>query len=366
MGTSRRYKFLETVSKTNNSALTRHAVSANGKLRVGIVGAGLMGRWHARAGRQAGGKIVAVADPDQSAADSFAAAFPRTQVFADAAEIMAHTSLDVLHVCAPTATHRQIAESAINAGVHLLIEKPLAATAAETIALFDLAAENRVNLCPVHQFAFQPGVEKAAKNMARIGRPIHLEAKICSTGGNESDADKLDAIAFDVIPHPLSLMQVFLGNRMSAENWEIVRPAAGELRISKRAEDVSLSILISMNARPTTNYFQIFGTSGTIHLDLFHGYSIIEPGKTSRTTKIWHPFDLALRHFSAATINLTQRSARGEAAYPGLRQLIQKFYQTVRTGAPAPVTPAETIMTAQIRDRLIEQAGVSSGDKKLK
>ncbi len=352
--------FLETVSKTtDSSASTRAAVSVKGKLRVGIVGAGLMGRWHAHASLQAGGEMVAIADSNQSAAQSFADRFSQARIFIDAAEMLAKTPLDVLHVCSPTASHRQIAESAINAGVHLLIEKPLAATADETIALFDLAAKHLVNLCPVHQFAFQPGVGKAAKNLRQIGRLIHLEAKICSAGGTGLSPDKLDLIAVDILPHPLSLMQAFLGNQMSAENWEIVRPAAGELRISKQSSEISLSILISMNSRPTTNNFQIFGTDGTIHLDLFHGYSIVERGKTSRTTKIWHPFDLALRHFSAAAINLVQRGVRRETAYPGLRQLTQKFYQTIKTGAPAPVTPAEAIMVAQIRDRVIEQAGIA-------
>ncbi|MEP6925763.1 MAG: Gfo/Idh/MocA family oxidoreductase [Pyrinomonadaceae bacterium] len=352
-----------TVSKTMEAAPTRATVSANGQLRVGIVGVGLMGRWHTHASQKAGGEIIAVADINRAHADSFAAMFPTTQSFSDVDEMLAQTSLDVLHVCSPTFSHQKIAESAIKAGVHLLIEKPLAATAAETIALFDLAEDCQVNLCPVHQFAFQIGVEKAKKNLARIGRLVHLEANICSAGGAAAASpDKVDLIAADILPHPLSLLQTFLGTNLVDEGWEVFHPSVGELRITNRVGEISLSIFISMNSRPTTNYFRILGTNGTIHLDLFHGYSIIEPGKTSQTRKIWHPFDLALRQFSAATVNLAHRALRRESAYPGLRQLTERFYQTIKTGTKSPVTRAEAIAVAKIRDRLIKQAGITPAE----
>ncbi len=339
-----------------DAPIARAATGANPKIRAGIVGAGLMGIWHAHALERAGGTVAGFADFDASKAERLAAKYENAKAFGDAEEMLAALKLDVLHVCSPTESHAAIAETAVKAGVHLLIEKPLAATAEETSRLYDLAALHNTLLCPVHQFAFQDGAAKAEKNLARIGRLVHLEANICSAGGAGFDAAQLDQIAADILPHPLSLMQKFLGTGVSEVEWNVLRPASGELRIFGQTRETSVSIFISMNARPTGNSFHLFGSEGAIHLDLFHGYSVVESGVTSRARKILHPFDLAVRSFSAATANLARRAVRRESAYPGLRQLIREFYGAIKSKSESPITRSEAVAVAEIRDLLMNQA----------
>lgn len=325
-------------------------------MRAGIVGAGLMGLWHAHAVEKVGGKVVAVFDINKANADSLAAKYSNAKSFDSLEKMLAEVSIDMLHVCTPTETHKKIAELAIEVGVNLLIEKPIVQTAEETVALYKLASRHKVLLCPVHQFVFQDGVRNAKKLLPDIGRIVHLQANICSAGGTGFEASQVETIAEDILPHPLSLMQTFLGDDFKAQGWSIFCPNRGELRVSGRARETSLGIFISMNSRPTLNSFQIFGTGGTIYLNLFHGYSVIESGKTSRTKKILHPFDSAFRNFSAATLNLGRRSFKNEAAYPGLRRLIDEFYQAIKDETPSPIKPAEAIAVAQIRDILINGA----------
>ncbi len=323
------------------------------KIRAGIVGAGLMGRWHAQAAKKAGGEVVAIADRDERSAARLISDFPSAKDYGSLEEIINRKSLDVLHVCTPLSSHRTIAEFAIKAGINLIVEKPLAQTASETICLYGLASNHNVQLCPVHQFAFQPGVVKARKLLPKIGKIVHMHVTICSAGGEGFEAEQLDLIAADILPHPLSLFQAVLNNLLSDENWEVSRPRGGELRIEGYERETSFSIFISMNARPTNNSLQIFGTKGTINIDLFHGFAVMETGKVSKTRKILRPFDLAVRSFSGATLNLMRRAVRFEAAYPGLRQLVGNFYQSLREGTEPAVTPEQAINVAKIRDILI-------------
>jgi hypothetical protein len=174
-----------------------------------------------------------------------------------------------------------------------------------------------VRICPVHQFAFQSSIEKAKKMMLHIGQIIHLQTTICSAGGIGLSDKHLDSIAVDILPHPLSLFHTFLHKNLAEENWNVFRPQPGELRIYSNYEKISLAIFVSMNARPTINSFQIVGTDGTIHLNLFHDFAVMEREKCQKREKILHPFDLSLRNFSAAAINLIRRSIRFETAYPG-------------------------------------------------
>ncbi len=328
------------------------------KIRAGVVGAGLMGYWHAHAAEKVGGKIVGVFDVNKTQADSLAAKYSSAQSFDSLEKMLAEISLDVLHVCTPTATHKNIAELAIKAGVNLLIEKPIVQTLEETVALYELASNHKVILCPVHQFVFQEGVTKAKELLPQIGRLVHLQANICSAGGTGLDAHQVDTIAADILPHPLSLMQTFLDDDLTAQDWSIFRPQSGELRVSGEAREISLGIFISMSSRPTLNSFQLFGTAGTIHLNLFHGYSVIESGKTSKTRKILQPFDFSLRNFVSAAVNLGRRSLKSETAYSGLRCLVDEFYQAIKGGKPLPIMPAEAIAVAKIRDILIKRAGI--------
>jgi len=333
----------------------RANIAAKPRIRAGIVGAGLMGRWHAHALEKAGGEVVGFADFAAAKARGLAAKYPMARAFDDAEKMLAEQNLDVLHVCSPTGSHEAIAETAIEVGVHLLIEKPFAESAEQTSRLYDLAARRNSLLCPVHQFAFQDGAAKARKHLPRIGRLVHLEANICSAGGAGFAAEQMDSTAVDILPHPLSVMQKFLDEDITAAGWNVGHPVSGELRVFGQIKETSLSIFVSMNSRPTTNTFRIFGTNGAIHLDFFHGFSIFEPGGASRPRKILHPFDLAARSFSAATVNLARRTARRESAYPGLRQLIEKFYKSIKLKSEPPITSSEAVAVAEIRDLVINR-----------
>lgn len=329
------------------------------KIRAGIVGAGLMGSWHAHTLERVGGKVVGVSDVNLAVAEQLAAKFRGAVSYAHLESMIEEQKLDVLHVCSPTTSHEQIAEKALAAGIHVLVEKPVSSSAEKTVELYRRADAHNAKLCPVHQFAFQDGVKKAEKLIPKIGRIVHIEGNICSAGGTELGDEQIDLTAIDILPHPLSLMQKFLETGIAEMEWSVVQPDRGELRIyGENQQKISMSIFVSMNSRPTANYFRILGTSGTIHIDLFHGYSLIEPGKTSRINKITHPFDLAVRHFTAAAANLTRRTLRRETAYPGLRQLISEFYRSVKLGTESPITPDEAISVAQIRDLLIARSGI--------
>lgn len=327
--------------------------SITGPIRTGIVGAGLMGRWHAETVKKIGGRVVAVADLDLLAARKLASRFPGALSFASIEQMLEQAKLDVLHICTPTESHVPLAETAIRAGLDLLVEKPLTPTAEETARLLELAEQYGVKLCPVYQFVFQDGALKAKAWLPQIGRIVHMKSTIHSAGGDHGPEERKDQIAADILPHPLSLIQEFSPVELIGQPWLAFRSAPGELHAFSQASDMSLSIEISMNARPTVCVFQVAGTKGTIHLDLFHGYAYLEPGWVSRNRKIVYPFESAARQFWAATANLRGRVMRWEPAYPGLRQLILSFYHSVASGMASPISSEDIMAIANTRDCLL-------------
>ena len=323
------------------------------RLKAGIVGAGLMGYWHVNAARRAGAYVSAIADTDIEASRRLAGKYFHTKSFSSVEQMLENTEINILHICTPADTHVGISELALEAGINLVIEKPVTPTAAETERILKQAANNGIMLCAVHQFLFQEGVQKAKRILNKIGRIVHIESTICSAGADSFSGKQRDLIAADILPHPLSLMQFFIPGAISGEDWNVVRPEHGEFRISCNTKGVTICIFISMSARPTECSLKIVGTEGTIHIDMFHGFAVFESGKVSETRKIINPFEFGIKKLFAATANMGRRIIRWEPAYPGLERLVGLFYEAVCTKGVSPISCEDTLAVARTRDLIL-------------
>jgi predicted dehydrogenase len=319
-----------------------------------IVGAGLMGRWHAHAIRQAGGRVVGVVDTDPRAANALAARIATT-AFTDIDGLLSAVQPDVLHICTPLVTHEALTDRAIQAGLHALVEKPLTDDVATTERLCRLAERQGVLLVPVHQYLFQDGVLRTHRSLSSLGRLVHIQAVFCSAGAGDGAVTEAsgDRVAAEILPHPLSLFELILPGSMPLARWRVTRPAAGELRLQTCAGDTTLSVLISMSGRPTRADLWVLGTLGSAYLDLFHGFALREPGRVSRLRKAARPFDVAGRLGFAAAANLGRRSLTREYAYPGLDELVRRLYRAISVGGPAPISAASVAAVARSRERAL-------------
>lgn len=320
--------------------------------RAAIVGAGLMGGWHARAAARAGARVAVVVDRDIARARALAARFRGCEAAGDVAPALA--AVDVLHICTPLDTHATLAASALDARRHVFLEKPVAPTADETARLLALAEARGVLLCPAHQFIFQHGVQTALRRLPEIGALRHVDFTICSAGAAHGTASP-DAVAGEVLPHPLSLLSRFGQSGLATLDWSVRQPLAGELRALTAIGDVSVAVTVSMGGRPTVNRGTVIGTAGTIELDLFHGYAVIARGDVSRARKAAAPFVRSVSLGATAAINLTRRALTRQPAYPGLWELVDAFYAAVRTSGPSPISAAETLDVARGCERILER-----------
>lgn len=117
------------------------AVPISGQIRVGIIGAGLIGQTHSMMLRYVASRteqsvrVVSVADVSHAAAERLAARWPDARAVESGEEIVADASIDAVWICTPTAMHRQTCIAAARAGKHIFCEKPLAMAAADAAAM---------------------------------------------------------------------------------------------------------------------------------------------------------------------------------------------------------------------------------------
>src|SRR5580698_5000627 len=103
-------------------------------LKAAIFGTGFMGKVHTEALRRLGNvEVAVVAATSQSTADNFAASLNIPKATADWRSTL--TEVDAVHICTPNVLHYPMALAALEAGRHVLCEKPLTMTTAEASEL---------------------------------------------------------------------------------------------------------------------------------------------------------------------------------------------------------------------------------------
>lgn len=167
-------------------------------LRMGIVGVGHLGRHHARiAATLPGVRLAAVADHDLARAQAAAEGTGASAV-ADVMDLVG--IVDAAVVAVPTSSHLAVARPLLAAGVHVLVEKPIAATLDEADEMIRLAEAAGVQLAVGHSERFNPAMLAA---WPVIHAPRFVEVHRLSSFRERSlDID----VVFDVMIHDLDIM----------------------------------------------------------------------------------------------------------------------------------------------------------------
>jgi predicted dehydrogenase len=319
------------------------------QLKVAIIGAGLMGHWHAHYVKQIGAEITAVIDLDTVAAEKMSTKYGG-QFFPNLEEALHHTNFEVVHICTPGHFHVQLSEQALSADKHIIIEKPIAETTAQVSELVKLAAEKNRLICPVHQFAFQHGILLVKEELARRNSaPLAVVFDFTSAGGDGRPENELNKILLEILPHPLSILsELWPNDVLDLDTWQVDNPCAGELLAYSSHQGFPASIKISLNARPTHCNMKIYHRQGAIHVNLFHDFAVLESSAVSRFRKITSPFIFSTKTLYAASYNLLRRLLNREPAYPGLKLLIKKCYEFIEKAESGPISSDNYIAITRI------------------
>lgn len=138
-----------------------------GKLGVAIIGTGMIGAVHRRAALLAGAVVrgVMASSPERGAEVADAWGVPRA--YRDIGEVLADPEVQVVHVCTPNHLHRAMAQAGLEAGKHVVCEKPLATTLADAEALCTLASSTGLVATVPFVYRYHPVVREARARIAQ-------------------------------------------------------------------------------------------------------------------------------------------------------------------------------------------------------
>ncbi|HWB29373.1 MAG TPA: Gfo/Idh/MocA family oxidoreductase [Vicinamibacterales bacterium] len=173
-------------------------MSARERLRVGVVGVGHLGRHHARIlSSLPEAELVAAVDLEMARAQA-AVAGTTAEALTDYRALF--DRVDAVTIAVPTIDHLRVAAAFLDRGIHVLVEKPMTASLAESDEMLRLAERSGAVLAVGHTERFNPAVEAA---LAALKQPRFIEIHRLS-GFPERSLD-IDVV-FDVMIHDLDLI----------------------------------------------------------------------------------------------------------------------------------------------------------------
>jgi predicted dehydrogenase len=175
-------------------------------VRIAVVGAGTMGRNHLRVyGMLKNVELVGLYDSDPEAAAE-AAELSGCRRFDRLDEIPC--SVDAVSICSPTSTHGAIGQRMLEAGVHCLIEKPLATSEQECLGLIEAARASGARLLVGHIERFNPAVQQLAVLLNGKQAVQAIDARrLSSVGKRITDVD----VVADLMVHDLDIVTSLIG-----------------------------------------------------------------------------------------------------------------------------------------------------------
>ena len=149
-------------------------------MKFGIIGAGMIGHFHAKAiTAMTGGTLHSVFDLRQEAAEKLASEYGGT-AYSDMAKFLADDDLEIVTVGTPSGAHLEPSLAALNAGKHVICEKPLEITLERIDQLTSAAEANRKTIAAVLNRRFHPGMDafKKASDEGRFGTLTNASAYV--------------------------------------------------------------------------------------------------------------------------------------------------------------------------------------------
>jgi len=179
-------------------------------MKVAVIGVGSMGKNHARVYSELPeADLAAVADADQKLVAATAEKHG-AHAYTDYREMLEKEKPDAVSIVVPTAMHEEVGLAALDAGTHVLMEKPIAATVEEGQRLIEKARAVKKQLMVGHIVRFNPAMQALKQKLADgdLGRIFQV---FCRRAGPFPARIRDVGVVVDLAPHDVDVMRFLIG-----------------------------------------------------------------------------------------------------------------------------------------------------------
>jgi len=324
-------------------------------LKVAIVGCGFVAKAHHLPcyRKIKGVNVVAACDKSKKSLQRFCQKFHVGKSYQEIELLLSNESLDFVDICTPPQTHYQLCLTAINHGVNVLVEKPIAINPEQTIDLNNLSLRKNVKVCVVHNYRFRKPVLKAMEmyEKGRLGKIKQVVSTIHMLSAFPEwvwDEEQSGGFLYDSALHFVDLQTFFCGEHdkivgANIENDDKIGLTTDIQTIIKyKAGAVGIIDMkaFSSSGRGT---FDIYGTAADVHLKFYPDYFNLSVGNLGPYSELIDEFK-RFSNFAKYLLLLGMKKYRVEYHY----KLISDYVKAIKENKEPPVPISSVINTMKL------------------
>lgn len=339
-------------------------------MKAALIGAGQIARQHLDCLKTLPGiDLAAICDLSPATAEAAAERCGIRAWFTDHRTMLEKTRPDVVHITTPAPSHFRLAMDSLNAGAHVIVEKPITSAFEELEALAQRAQEAGRHLIEDHNYVFNRAPQEILRRIksGRFGAVTHVEVLICldilQPSGFADPNSPHPALALaggaiaDFLPHLASLAHLFVGPHRTAQTvWVKRKPSPmpfDEFRAIIDGERGTASLGFSASAQPDAFWLRVYGERMQATANLFETRLTFDDPRN--VPKPLRPFFSGLEEGTTirrAAVATLMRKFRGPGAYEGLWELLTRAYRALGDGSALPVTASDVLEVNRIVEAL--------------
>jgi predicted dehydrogenase len=330
-------------------------------MKAALIGAGQIARQHlACLNTLPGVELAAICDLSPATAEAAAERYGIPAWFTDHRAMLDKVQPDVVHVTTPPTSHFRLAMDALDAGAHVIVEKPATSTLEELETLTRRATETGRHVIEDYNYLFNHAPQEILRHIesGAFGAVAHIEVLICldilGPGGFADPNSPHPALNLaggaiaDFLPHLASLAHVFVGPHRTARTaWSKRKPSPlpfDEFRCVVDAERGTAVLGFSSSAQPDAFWLRVYGERMQATANLFETRLTFDGPRN--VPKPLRPFFSGLdegRDIRRAALATLLRKFKGPGAYEGLWEFLARTYRALADGAVLPITSSDVL-----------------------
>jgi predicted dehydrogenase len=338
------------------------------KIRVALVGCGRIAHVHAGYLRQVPEvEFVGACDLDADARETFARRW-QLPTYLDIDELLAAGQPDAVHIVTPPSSHAPLAKQLLAAGVHVLVEKPMALTAAEAAEMVAAAEAAGRHLTVDHNRWFDPVIIAARDLLASgalgditgvdvfQGAPLAEAAPDGGTRAGHWTTGLPGGSLYDSAPHPAYLLRGFIGSVSDVRVIARHTPSGAieELRAVVAGEKALGTFTLCSRSQPIMNRVVVFGTRATADVNLNNMTMIVRRNRKvpKIVGKVLPNLEEAAQLVVATVVNGIEFIRGRQRFYPGMGVHFRQLYRALAAGEAPPVSAREGQEVMQLLEEI--------------
>jgi predicted dehydrogenase len=340
-------------------------------LKAAIIGCGAIAHEHVRfltSSRRA--RLVAAVDRSPALATFFRDRYGAEAAFSDAAEMLAAVDVDVVHILSPPGTHEALVTAALDAGAHVVCEKPMTGDLAGTEALLAHAANRRRHLIESANMMWNENVValRTLIDAGEVGdvREVEVALALDLAGGAFGDLNLGEhgvrlagGAVHDFLPHMCGAFLHLAGREQVERVTGRLENRSGNRRVGYDALDCLIEagpvrgrLSVSPDTLPSAFRLIVRGTRATAETEIYNPYLRIAGGKLFGKLAPVELMRSGTRMIGAGVRSLRNKIIQ-HTPYHGLDRMLDDIYAALQEGRAPPVTPAKIRATAAMVDQVV-------------